>query len=387
MTESLWRARASAPILTCDLAIVGGGIAGISCALHAQRSGASAIVTERGDICCGASSRNAGFLMRGAADNYAAAVESLRRAEARRLWKMTEDNLAALRNEGIESLPSYQRVPSALLALTESEAKQLTTADQLLAADGFDSRLLESGSDAVWRTGTPILALLNPKDAAINPVDLVQFLAAKLTTPPLTQCTVRQVDANATGVTLKCDTITIKASRAIVCTNACAADLLSGFSKRITPNRGQMLALKVPGPMLDCSYYANHGGEYFRQPDPTTIVAGGWRRHFVSEEQTDSNETTDNVQSGIESFIRDLLPLDGAPVIARWAGIMGFTPDGLPIAGPIDEAGRIWTCAGFTGHGMSLAFETARRTVEAVLAGGAPPFPLNRLDRTPAASG
>jgi hypothetical protein len=67
---------------------------------------------------------------------------------------------------------------------------------------------------------------------------------------------------------------------------------------------------------------------------------------------------------------------------------MGFTPDGLPIAGPLadlpsepdprpgidptpiapDAADRVWLCAGFTGHGMSLGVATATLTAHALAA-------------------
>ena len=380
MTEPLWRSRAPTTTYSCDLAVIGAGIAGVASALHAQRMGASVIILDRCDIASGASSRNAGFLMRGAADNYAAAINTLGHQQAQHLWKLTEDNLAALRKEGIESLNTYQQIPSALLALTETEADQLTRSARLLSDDGFSTQLIHSGTDAVWQSGNPILALINPDDAAINPCELVHFLAAKLDRPPLTHCAVRSILADDSSVSINSDKLTIRAQRAIVCTNAYTSSLLPQLNNLISPNRGQMLAFSVPKPMLDCSYYANHGSEYFRQPDHTTIVAGGWRKHFAQDEQTEKDETTDAVQSGIESFIRSLLPLDDAPVITRWAGIMGFTPDALPITGPTDPTNRIWTCAGFTGHGMSLAYKTAQLTVNALLNGTPPPFPLGRFN-------
>ena len=36
----------------------------------------------------------------------------------------------------------------------------------------------------------------------------------------------------------------------------------------------------------------------------------------------------------------------------RWSGIMGFSPDGLPVAGQLPGVPRAHFACGFTGHGM-----------------------------------
>ena len=46
----------------------------------------------------------------------------------------------------------------------------------------------------------------------------------------------------------------------------------------------------------------------------------------------------------------------GAEITRRWAGIMGFTPDMLPLMGPapgLDPS--IHVLAGFSGHGVGMA--------------------------------
>ncbi|MEO1279335.1 MAG: hypothetical protein AAFV77_10305, partial [Planctomycetota bacterium] len=65
-------------------------------------------------------------------------------------------------------------------------------------------------------------------------------------------------------------------------------------------------------------------------------------------------------------------------------GTMGFSPDGMPLVGPISEDGSVWFCGGFTGHGMSLAYRTSAGAVTALLDGpGADPladaFSLSRV--------
>lgn len=57
----------------------------------------------------------------------------------------------------------------------------------------------------------------------------------------------------------------------------------------------------------------------------------------------------------------------------EWSGIMGYSRDGAPWVGELtDDLGLgggkgIWTCAGFTGHGMPNTSLCAKATVELLL--------------------
>lgn len=385
MTVSIWRRTDSLGVIDCDLAVVGAGIAGVAAALAAERRGQRVVVIERYDLAAGASSRNAGFLMRGAAENYAAAAHEFGRERAAEVWRWTEENLAMLRAEGIESLPTYQRVPSCLLALEEEECAQLQHAAEMLREDGFEVRWVDRGTDAAWRSGLALGGLLNPSDAACNSYHVMRHLASKLSRPILQLQEVYEFAARSNAVELRISDGTVRAARALFCTNAYAGDLLPSVAPLVTPNRGQMLALDAGDLRLDYSYYANHGYEYFRQPKPGTIVLGGWRKRFADAESTSIDRTTSDVQRGLESFGERIFGRR-LPVVARWSGIMGFSKDDLPIIGPVEPSGRAWFCGGFTGHGMSMAFKAAHEAIGAMLDEREPPFSIARFSRTPAPS-
>lgn len=365
--------------------MIGAGIMGISCALALERSGIDALILEKGGIGAGASTRNAGFLMRGAADNYAAGIRDWGRDLARFVWRLTEDNLAMLRREGIDAVRTYRAVPSCLLALSQGEADELHESARLMREDGFEVSIAESGRDAAWRSGKVICGLMNPNDGACNSHDVLAFLAAKLRRQPLLRQEVASITTESPSrIVITTQDATIRARRAIVATNAYTPLLLPRLADIIEPKRGQILAFKTSAPVFDCSYYANHGGEYFRQPSPDTAIIGGWRRHFADTEVGYEDRTTEGIQLGLESFIGQFIP-EPLDVIARWSGVMGFTPDGLPLVGPIDASGAptsespLWLAAGCTGHGMSMFFRTAQLAVESMLAGAENRFAIARL--------
>jgi glycine/D-amino acid oxidase-like deaminating enzyme len=382
MTTSHWRRNPRPSVIDCDIVVVGAGVCGVSAAIHLNRRGARVTVIDRGAVGNGASQRNAGFLMRGAADNYAAAVRQYGRDRARALWRWTEENLAGLREQGIEALPSYRRVPSCLLALTPQELGEVGESLALLREDGFSVQWMARGTDSAWRPGSGALGgLVNPDDGSCNPHELMGMLSSKLAEPVMEHQEVFFLRAAGSGLEVATPDFTVRARRVLVCTNAYAPLLLPQLAGVITPRRGQMLAGRASGVRLDCSYYANHGSEYIRQAADGSIVVGGWRTYHADAEVGYEDRVTEPVQTGIEGFAARLLG-KSLEVTARWSGVMGFSPDGLPIIAPVPgdwKPDSVWFCGGFTGHGMSMAFRTADAAVAAILDGEPVPAHISGL--------
>lgn len=394
MTVSHWRRTSRLGTIDIPVAVVGAGIAGLSAALHLQDMGVQGVLLERHALGSGASTRNAGFLMRGAADNYALAIEHYGRPIAKALWRFTEDNHSLLRARGIEAIPSFAPRASALLALEPGEHAELERSLNLLQEDGFDARWIGPDDkqlhDAAWNTGKPLGALINPGDAVVNPFDLLSHLRAQLRWPvhELQEVAeVRLVHASAARtehVELRTPDAVFRADQALLCLNAYASLLLPNFAQLIEPNRGQMLALHAPKSELplDFAYYANRGSEYFRRADDETVVVGGCRTYHADAERTFDDRTSDAVQGDLERFAESLFARR-FPVKARWSGTMGFTPDHLPLIGPLPHFNhRAHFCGGFTGHGMSLAHKATKLAADLLMGHSKAsdnPFPLARF--------
>ncbi|MBX3381840.1 MAG: FAD-binding oxidoreductase, partial [Phycisphaeraceae bacterium] len=401
MTVSHWR-RSAHPhpptTLEAGVCIIGAGICAVSAALALQKRNESFVILERHALASGASSRNAGFLMRGAACHYAEAIDLYGRQSARDLWSFTEANLEGLRQEGCESLASYRRVPSMLLALDAGNSNEAWEPDaayaqanraglerslSLMREDGLEVGWLAPGdagapNDSAWKSGRIACALVNPGDGSVNSYELMRLLAEKLrvhpalgsvvSSPILENQEVFAIEPDGNKTLVRSADFTIRCERVLVATNAYASLLLPRFEKLVKPRRGQMLGLAPNGRTLAASYYANDGSEYFRQAADGTIVVGGCRTYFAEQEVGFEDRTTEPVQRSLESFARAMLGYrkdEALPITSRWAGTMGFSPDGLPLIGPIADGSPIWFCGGFTGHGMSMGYKAAHDAVEA----------------------
>lgn len=393
MTVSIWRRSMSLGVRSCDVVVIGAGICGLSAAAAFTGRGMRTVVIERQGVGSGASGRNAGFLMRGAADNYWAACEQYGRELARRLWKISEENLEMLRAAGLGRLKSYRARPSCLVALTDAEREQLQKSEQLLREDGFEVGVIggTSGADApgdslwdgAYARSRGAVGLLNPNDACCNPVELAEMLRGRCGCPIIEGQEVLGIDDAGSALTVRMTDGVVNAARVFIATNAYAGLLVPELAGVVTPRRGQMLAIRAEGRTLAMNYYANHGSEYFREGYDGTLVFGGCRVSFADREVGYEDRPTVEVQSLIERFACDVLGAERVDVVARWTGVMGFSPDGLPLVGSIGRMSgwndRVWFCGGFTGHGMSLAHRTAAMAVEEMMDGEAGPFGLKRF--------
>src|SRR6185437_5345883 len=123
-----------------DVLVIGGGITGVSLMHHLARRGISAVLVERDHLAAGASGRNAGFLLAGVAESYAAAVRTYGRSRAREVWAITVENHDRQIEAAGDADVGHVRSGSAILASDPEEARELEESAQLLAEDGFDAR-------------------------------------------------------------------------------------------------------------------------------------------------------------------------------------------------------------------------------------------------------
>lgn len=395
MTVSLWQRSPRHTTEQCDVAIIGAGITGLSAALELEARGVRAIILEADYAGSKASGRNAGYLIRGASENYALASDQLGRDTAKFLWDWTQQNLLGLKALGLESTRGYASRPSCIVAMGDPEHEELVRSHEMLIEDGFhcelvdpksDQRRHQPPSDLLWRSGKPTIGLLNPHDAVCSPTELVTLLSTSLTTTPIFENSeVFRIEDDGNRIALRTRSVDVIASRVLVCTNAYGEELIPMLNGLVTPNRGQMLAIKPKDPSdarLEYAYYLNHGSEYVRSAPDGQIIFGGARTYHAEHEATAADGISDEVQNHLESFVKELLTKDYT-VTARWSGIMGFSPDGMPIIGRVPihtlDNKNIWYCGGLTGHGMSMGYQTARHAVGVMLEGESTRFALDRF--------
>ena len=174
----------------------------------------------------------------------------------------------------------------------------------------------------------------------------------------------------------------VAAETVIHCTNAYSAYLLPGLDGFMKPRRAQAHSF-VPTNSLAADNIINHTmslryglHNYFsfiQLKDSTgRIILGGpgaWNGAFftppVLQEMTtfdDSKYTKEAAENSLGEFIKMAHPnlssgshtaniRHGEGLDHAWTGILGTTPDMVPLIGSVEGLDGQWVCAGFNGHG------------------------------------
>ncbi|MFN8593767.1 MAG: FAD-binding oxidoreductase [Thermomicrobiales bacterium] len=371
-----------------DVIVVGAGVTGASIAWRLSQAGMRVLVLEQRGVCSGASGRNGG--MTGAGSSLHAHSRS-----GKAVYALTTENLRMLKALSDELETGFElRLTGTLDVITNGA--QLAHLERAVAAEqeaGIGIELLDRDEA---RRVMPALApdilgaAYAPDRGHLWPFTLVNAMAdaasrhgARIRTGVRVDRLLRDAD-RVTGVMANGEPVL--AQHVVLATNAWTPRLLPDLpAGAIVPARGQILVTQPLPPLLSCPFGTNFDKEYGRQTPTGQILCGGYRRWDENEGLgTYREEVTPSVLSGIARCLTTLIPAlrDTARVVRCWAGIMGFTADGLPLIGPYRPAPGLSVAAGFNGGGFSWG-AVVGVVMSRLLSGSDPGFDLEpfRPDR------
>ena len=342
-----------------EVIVVGGGIAGTSIAWRLAESGRRVLLLERRGICAGASGRNAGITGAGSS------MHATSRA-GRAVYAITRANLNLMRDLHHELGRSFSLLlPGSLDIITnEAQYEHLKEAVAIEQEAGIEIELLDTISTrSIMPALSPaILGAAYAEDRGhFWPFALVTAIAdaavrhgAELRVGARVQRLLRDGDR---VIGVEVDGQPILAEHVVLATNAWTPTLLPELPEgALVPARGQIMVTQPLPPLIPCPFGTNFDKEYGRQTPTGQVLMGGFRRDDENEGLgTYREEVMPAVQAGLAGSLIDLFPeLRGkARVVRSWAGIMGFTADGLPLIGPYAPLPGLWVAAGFNGGGFS----------------------------------
>ena len=391
-STSLWQAEVQAagkalstkPLqgaVETEVAVIGAGITGTATALWLARAGINVRVLEARSIAAGASGRNGGFISDGTTASYATTIQRYGHEQARRLWAFTVRN-HEYAERFIEELEqsgwpcAYRRNGSMKLALNESELEQVIQSASLLNEDGWGVQVVQRNDLPMRLRNTYFGGTYYLANSEFQPAKFVTglaWLAQKAGAVFHDKSPVSGISVSEDGVLLKTPGGRVQARSLVLATNAWLPELgalvgANWLSSCIFPTRGQIIATEPISEQLfpyPCS--ADEGYQYWRQLPDGQLVVGGWRnRSFDTELQTYDETPNEEVQQHLDAFVHETLNLPHVNISNRWAGIMGFTADSLPLIGRLPGVPNCYIAGGYTGHGNAFAIHAAKLVSELV---------------------
>ncbi|PJA53561.1 MAG: hypothetical protein CO167_07205 [Candidatus Marinimicrobia bacterium CG_4_9_14_3_um_filter_48_9] len=365
--------------LTCDVIIVGGGITGTSAAYWMRKAGANVVILEEELLASGASGRNGGFLLTGTVEHYARAVALIGREKSRRLWDFTNKNIQLMKAFIGDTKIDCNLDPCGSLhaAITSEEARELQESAALMLADGFKveyreaADLAEISDSKIYQGG-----LFTTEDAGCHPARLVAGIGeqahaagAKIfENTPVTELVYNDFDS----VTVKTPKGQVSGFLVLLSTNAYSQLIDDFFQDKILPVRGHALVTSpIPKKLWNEVIYANFGYEYFRQLPDGRVLMGGMRESVPGGDAQHFNELPDErVTTKLIDYLHENFHTTrGCSIDYEWAGLMGFSRDGIPMLGSIPGKHNIFAAGGYTGHGMGFGFSMGRLAAQVMLDG------------------
>ena len=339
-----------------DAVVVGGGVTGLASARVFAEAGLRVRLLDARRVGSGASGRNGGFALRGFARPYS----DLRMPELMRLTEETLERMSQLAGD------AFRRAGSLYVFAGEEELEAGRAEHDALATDGFAVKWLERDELPPVLSPHYLGGLFHATDGLLEPGRWVRQLAALATDAGV--AIAEETSALALdGTTVTTSRGTVVGEHVVVATDGYTRGLLPELDGVLIPARNQVLATApLRERYFEPAVYARYGYDYWQQTAGGRIVIGGRRDADLEAEFTDREGTTEVIQRELEALLAQLL--GGLPKVThRWSGLLAFTPDRLPLVGPLPARPRVWAALGYSGHGNVLALACGEEVARAIL--------------------
>lgn len=336
----------------CDVAVVGGGLAGALAASHLREGGADVVLIDATDGPAAATSRSLGIVAAGGMDSPARLTQGIGDKRARQLWNWSA--------AAVEALPGVVRTGSLRASLGDAEADEWThSADLLERWTGLRPESVEPPGEGF--SGAIRIA----GDGVVD----VGALRASLPLPDR-GTRARITDPSSDGVLIGLsDGSQLRAEVVIVAAGASCADVHPWFAPMLFPVRFQALRThpvehRWTEPVLVRHRFEN----WMQEPDGRVAFVGcRWAEQPEMEAGvTDDTTTSDKVRARQVEFLANHLGIEVREA-ESWTGICAFGCDGLPLVGPLPGSPRIVALAGWGGWGLSMIGQAVRDSCDAIL--------------------
>lgn len=361
-------------IATTDVAVIGGGLTGISAALTLAEAGFDVVVLEAGRIGAGGSGRNGGHLCQGWSSDFAKISRQLSPEDADIAWQTGMEAVdlvtSRIRTYGIDCDVRFGYLHAALHG---RQMRDLDAEQEEWEARGYRHFTRLEGPSALSAhidSDAYIGALHDTGCGHIQPLKYLHGLAAAAASAGAVICensAVRTIRRGSVKTLVLTDGSEISAKTVMLCGNAYLADVaLPEMKARLAPVTSSVLATKplsdnlarqllpTGAAVADCNAALN----YYRIDADNRMIFGGRASY--------SNVEFGNVEADLRRRMAAIFPILGdAEAEQVWSGRIGITVNRIPHFGRTDDG--IYFVQGFSGHGVALTGQAGKIMAEAVI--------------------
>jgi len=393
--------------IDCDVAIVGGGLAGLSAAIELADLGHRVVLLEAREVGWGASGRNGGQVLPGLACDQSTIEALLGIDEARRIWAMTLESLelihARCRRFGIDC---DWRSGYLAVAVSPRKTHELRRwqADMALRY-GHDTAWISPKDLPQWIASPRYhSAVFDARAGHLNPLKYSLGLARGAASLGVRIFENSAVTGIVHGPTVQLATAggEVRAAHVLLAGNVYLQGIASVLERRIMPVGTYIVASQALDPALARALIPSRAAvsdtnfvlDYFRISPDHRMLYGGRVSY--------SAHTPPNLKRSMQRrMAATFAQLCGVTIEHAWGGFVDITMNRAPDFGRLcdvdDElprASNVYYLQGFSGHGLALTGLAGKLVAEAIAGNAARfdtfarirhrPFPGGPLLRMPA---
>ncbi len=366
--------------ITCDVCVVGAGIAGCSAALHLAERGYRVVLLEAHHIGWGASGRSGGQVLAGVASGQATLERLLGAAAARAVWDTTLAGIALIKERiakhsiACDWADGYMQV--ALKASHERELQaELTLLRDRYRYDGV-RYLPRAELRALLGTTRYTGATYHAASGHLHPLNYTHGLAAAAAQRGALLFEGTRVLSfdPANSIRVRTATGEVGCRFLALCGNVYLGALAPALARKIMALATHIIATEQLGAERARRLIANNAAvsdmnwvlDYFRLSADHRLLFGG-RVGFTARDPAALTASTR------ARMLRVFPQLAGARIDYSWGGLVDVTMNRAPHFGRLTPG--VYFLQGFSGHGIALA-SVAGSLVADAIAGDAARFDI-----------
>jgi hypothetical protein len=359
-------------VVTADVAIIGGGLAGLTAALDLVRSGRSVVVLEAERVGWGASGRNGGFVGPGYATGHANITRMVGAENARALHQLSIEGVRIV-EENINDLAisDNERIYGKMSVLRYDDPDSLAQhCDMMQREFGYHLEVMPTESvRAVLRSSKYYQALHDPACFHFHPLNYARAMAKAIEAlgghifegSRVTSC-----DLDGAERAVRTAYGEVRARDVILAGGGYTDNLVPRLRRSILPIATYVLltesaperiaeAVRTPMAISD----NRRAGDYYRLVDGGTRLLWGGR---ITTRTTEPRRLAEMMQ---KTMVSTYPQLKGVRVETAWSGLMAYARHLMPLIGQLQPG--VWYVFGFGGRGMNTTAIGGRVIAEGIL--------------------
>ena len=345
-----------------DIAIVGGGITGLTAAMHLADSGQRVIILEAGVVGGGTTGGTSGHLDVHPEQGFDKLLGDFGAADARLMTLARQNAIDQIERWSREWSPDcdFVRVPAYLYAEDDAGTERLAREHQAAEQIGISASMARE----VPLAGRATAALRLDRQARFHPLAYLRGLARRLREAGVEICEqtrVLKLPDDGEPCTIETDRGTVRARAVILATHSTFLGITT-LDARVAPYQSYVIAAEVDDDLEDALFWDLASPyHYIRRAGsqtPAVYLIGG-EDHKTG--QADERECL----AKLEEYARSKFRVRS--IRSRWSAELFEPADGAPLIGRVPLSQHLYLATGLSGVGLTWGTVAGRLLAARVL--------------------